>query len=300
MKRLLPALAAVLLGISATQAQPGQDGLAFLKHGVGARAIAMGEAYTAAASDPAATYYNPASLVTSPSSQILLMHKEWMADTRTEFLAAKAGFDDFALALSVNATSVSDIEIRETPGPALGTFDSRNAAIGLSAAYRIDPTVGIGITAKYLYEKILTAEAHGTGIDLGGWYMTPWDLRLAAAIGNLGSMEELDREATVLPSMVRAGATYETPIEAVDGGLTLAADFVSLSHESKSHLHMGAELNYKKTLMIRAGYQTGYETQAFSTGLGVRYEMFAVDYAFAPMKIDFGSTHTFSLLIDFP
>ena len=47
---------------SAAAAQPGSAGLTFLKFGVGARALGMGDAYSAIADDPSATYYNPASL----------------------------------------------------------------------------------------------------------------------------------------------------------------------------------------------------------------------------------------------
>jgi len=50
--------------------QVGQTGLAFLKLGVGGRALGMGEAYSAVATDPSGMYYNPASLAlaSSPSS----------------------------------------------------------------------------------------------------------------------------------------------------------------------------------------------------------------------------------------
>ena len=86
-RRISPFILGLFIMQSA-MAQVGQTGLSFLKLGVGARALGMGEAYSAVASDPTATYYNPASLSLSHNSQILFMHKEYVQDTRTEFLAA--------------------------------------------------------------------------------------------------------------------------------------------------------------------------------------------------------------------
>src|SRR5712691_8940697 len=99
-------------------AQAGSTGLSFLKLGVGGRALGMGEAYSAAASDPTAMYYNPAALSLSAVPQILLMHKEWIQGVKTEYLGAMASLNTFRFGVSLNATSVDDIELRSVPGPA--------------------------------------------------------------------------------------------------------------------------------------------------------------------------------------
>lgn len=300
MKRiLLLTVASNMLISSLMFAQAGRTGLSFLKIGVGGRALAMGEAYSAAASDPTAVYYNPAALSLSSFPQIIVMHREWIQDTKTDFLAAKTSIDKLSLAVGVNQTSVSNIEIRTTPGPSLGTFSSRNAAIGFSAAYAINPSLNIGFTGNYLYEKIYTEEATGFGANFGALYTTPWDVRLAFAVSNVGKMNELQNTASKLPTSVRVGGAYEKWLENVDGTLTAAADIVTFTGESKSHVHLGAEFDYKKTFDIRAGYQTGYDAKNVSAGVGVRYNMFRLDYAFVPFKYDLGSTHTISLGIDF-
>jgi hypothetical protein len=279
--------------------QVGQTGLAFLKLGVGARALGMGEAYSAIATDPSGMYYNPASLALASTPQLLLMHKEWIQDTKTEYIGATTNVGKVVLGISVNSTSISNIEIREVPGPAQGSFDSRNAAIGISGAYRLDSSFSIGITGKYLYEKILVNEASGLAVDLGGWYLTPWNVRLALAVNDLGSLNELEYESTKLPTTIRAGAAYEIPVPSIDGTVTAASDIVTITGENKTHLHLGAEGNYRQSLLVRLGYQTGYDARSFSTGVGFRYGLFQFDYAFVPTKFDLGSTHTFSLMIDF-
>lgn len=299
MKRLLCSIMLMILSVAPGRGQVGETGLAFLKLGVGGRSLGMGEAYSAVASDPSAMYYNPASLAINENSAVLLMHKEWIQDTRTEYIAAKAAMSNLFLGVSVNATSVNNIDIREVPGPSQGTFDAHSAAIGLTGAYRLDSSLSIGATGKYLYEKILVNEASGFGADLGATYLTPWNLRLALAVSNLGSMNTLDNEETKFPTIIRAGGAYVGRVEAIEGTVTISSDVVTVTAEHLTHLNLGGEINYRETLSIRIGYQSGYDAKSFSTGVGFRYSQFQLDYAFVPTKYDLGSTHTFSLLIEF-
>ena len=294
-----PILLWFLLANSVLAQGGGKTGLAFLKLGVGSRALAMGEAYSAIASDPSAVYYNPAALSLSDNSQLLLMHKVWIQDTRTEFIAAKTTFDKISLGIGINSTSVDNIEIRENPGPAIGTFSSQNAAIGISTSYQFSSSLSIGATGNFLYEKILVNEASGIGINAGALYLTPWNIRIGMSVGNIGSMSALDQSSSKLPTTVRFGGAYQTRIEPIDGSLTAAADIVSIAEDTAPHLHAGAELEYKQQFALRAGYQTGYDTKNFSTGVGVRYGVVRFDYAFMPVQFDLGSSHTFTVLIDF-
>src|SRR5437762_205417 len=100
-KIILLFILSFFLGTQLSHSQAGQTGLSFLKLGAGGRALGMGEAYTAIASDPSATYYNPAALSLSKTSQLLLMHKEWIQDTKTDFIAAKTSMDHFTLGVGV-------------------------------------------------------------------------------------------------------------------------------------------------------------------------------------------------------
>ena len=160
-------LLALALNISGAFAQSGQTGLSFLKLGVGARSIAMGEAHAAMATDASATYYNPAGLFGATKADIMIMHKEWFQDVRTEFIGVNIPFADYALGFGINTTNIGDIQLRTRPGPSEGTFSSHDFALGASFAMNVAPSLNAGITLKFLYEKIFVDEASGVAADIG-------------------------------------------------------------------------------------------------------------------------------------
>jgi hypothetical protein len=290
---------AVCLGASTARAQSGETGLSFLKLGVGARSVGMGEAHAAIATDASATYYNPSGLAEAEKTSILAMHKEWIQDVRTEFLGVNIPLEDFALGLSINTTSVSDIQLRTQPGPPEGTFSSHDFAGGLSIARRVIPELSLGVSFKFLYEKIFVDETSGYGVDIGALYKPPIEgLRFAAVASNVGSMGSLKAENIRLPSLLRIGSAYVHDVDALHSTLTLGADFLKVFRDSNAHLHTGVELNYEELVSFRLGYLTGYETRAFTAGVGLHRGIFRLDYGFSPQSQGLNSGHTVSVEVE--
>ncbi|HZY10256.1 MAG TPA: PorV/PorQ family protein [Bacteroidota bacterium] len=292
-------LFAILFFTATGFAQNGSVGLTFLKLGVGARALGMGEAYSPIANDPTAIHYNPATLSLSKNSQLLLMHKEWIQDTRSEFLGATTSIDEFSFGVGIYLSSVDNIEIRNIPGPALATFTSRNAAMSIAASYKVNPSLSFGLTGKYLYEKIFIDEATGYGIDMGALYQTPFDINLAIAVNNIGSMDKLREESSKLPTIVRFGGSYEMRINSLDGILTAVSEIVKFTGEDDVHGQFGVEFNYKNSFAVRTGYQSGFEAKNLSMGVGIKHDILRIDYAYVPFRYQLGSTHTISLGFEF-
>ncbi len=298
--RTLPALLCMLCCSlpAAAPAQGGATGMAFLKLGVGGRSVAMGDAGVVSSTGGAASYYNPANILEGGRPSILLMHNQWIQDIATEYLGAAVPLGDWGLAFHVNSTGIDNIEVREVPGEAAGTFNARNLSIGMSAAFRAFDDWSAGVTVKYLYEKIYVDQADGYAFDAGIRYRTPIPgLSAGAAAANLGSMAVLRTEATRLPALFRAGAAYQTPVPAFDGTLLVEADGFTLFKDPAFHLQLGAEADYRGIVFLRAGYQTGYDVRGFSAGLGARIGVLGFDYGFTPFQNDLGSSHTVSLEI---
>ncbi len=272
----------------------GNTGLAFLKLGVTSRSISLGEAVVSSSFDASSTHYNPAAMFLGAKTNLVFMHNEQVLGVRTEFLAGKFKMNKFALGFSLNNTSVDEIQIREIPGESQGQFTAQNFAFGLSVGYKVNEMISLGVTGKFLFEKIYVDNASGVAIDLGGLYVKD-KLSVGASISNLGSMSELKNESTKLPSSVRFGASYYFDLIGISSRLLIAADGYKVMDGGQFHANTGAELLYKDFLALRVGYQSGYENKSITTGLGLKYKAFNLDYAFVPYKYSLGSSHTITL-----
>ncbi len=284
------------------QAQSGGSGLSFLKIGVGARTMGMGDAGVANADMGSAMYYNPSLIADDADASVTIMHNEWVEDISTEFVGVSLPLNGWSFGLHMGLTSVGGIEVRDRPGEALGEADTRNFAGGITAAFALADGVDFGVTAKYVYEKIYVDEAGGYAFDFGV-SVRPFsegdlaNLSTGVTLANLGSMTELRTVSTKLPSLLRYGAGYRIPIESVKGGLNFAAEGLTLLEESTTHVNLGAEFNYLGMVFLRLGYRSGYDNNGVSFGGGATYSSLRFDYAFTPFSEAFGNAHTIALSI---
>jgi len=300
---LVPLLIVLLLGIhGSVSAQAGSSGMAFLKLGPSARGMAMGDAAAGWMSGAEATFYNPAGIFPEDgTSQLMLVHREWIQDTRMEHLAAALPIGDAtAFGLSVSALSVSDIEVRTRPGPAEATFTARNLLIGASYAQQFSENLRFGGTVKYLYEKILVDEAAGIAVDVGAqWDLSSPDISVGATLANLGSMGRLRDERTSLPAYLRFGTASRFDIKDLHSVARVAADLQYLFPDSRAYVNIGGEFSYDDALAVRSGYQFGSGARGYAGGIGIRYGIVQIDYAYAPLSYDLGDAHTIGVLLRF-
>lgn len=300
MKKFIILISVFFLPLAAFSQNDGaaSTGLAFLKLGAGSRSLGMGEAFSSVTDDATAFIYNPARLVTGGKGNVLLMHNFSVQDMNTDYIAAKfpAG-KKLAFGLGLFTTSVSDIEVRNAPGAAVETFDSRNLSFGLSVGYMIADNVSVGITGKMIYEKIYVDDASGLAFDLGMNYAKD-QYSLSFALSNLGSIDDLKNTGSKLPSLVRFGGSYNFKASKSISVLAAAEGFQVLSGGA-FHLHTGAEAAYKEFLFLRLGYQSGYENKNITTGIGFKYQAWSIDYAFVPHSDGFGTSNAISLGVNF-
>jgi len=285
---------------SMTSAQAGKTGLAFLKLGVGGRAVAMGEAHVALAADASATYFNPAGLAAVQRTDVMLMHKEWFQGVQTEFLAVVVPLGGIAAGLSINTTNIRDIQVRTRPGPPEANFSSHDFSLGLSLGSNIRSSFNAGVTLKFLYEKIFVEESSGAAVDLGLRYEAPIQgLTFGFTLSNLGSMGTLKDEKIKLPSLLRLGSSYVKNMRSIQSTLALAGDVVNIFQEKKAHFHTGAELTYSEIISLRFGYLSGYDTRNVTLGVGLHKDPFRIDYGLSPQSQSLSTGHTVSVGVEF-
>lgn len=299
-KKFILSFLLVIFSCAVLKAQnegPGNTGLAFLKLGAGARAISMGEAFSSVTDDATAFIYNPARLNFGSNSNIALMHNELVQDVSTDFLAAKFILSSkSALGFGIFTTAINDIEIRNIPGAAIETFDSRNLSTGISFSYKFTPEFTFGITTKYLFEKYYVDEASGLAFDFGANYAKK-NFSIALVLSNAGSVSELKNVASKVPTSLRLGTSYKFTKDKF--AFLLGLDGYKVIDGGIFHVNAGGEAGYKDFVFLRAGYQTGYENKNFTTGMGFKYKGIYFDYAFVPYSSSFGTSNTFSLGLNF-
>jgi len=279
----------------------GTTGLSFLRIDVGGRGAAMGGAHTSASEGAFSMYWNPALLARVRGYDLALMHTEWFQDIRYDYAAFAAGGGDQAVGLSVGALYMGDIEYRiDTRQDPIGHFSAGDYMVAVSYARSVQG-VHIGATLKAIHERIYHDTASGIAGDIGFAYEVVHvfpGIRLGGTIQNLGPKFRFRDVPFKLPTQLRAGISYHSPMGMRIGQLVVAAD-VTKPNDGDVRAGFGAEYDYNDRFQVRAGYRVGYDTADLTAGIGVKFKSYRVDYAFVPYQYDLGNTHRIALGVSF-
>ena len=280
----------------ATAGNTGEKGLAYLKIAVDARAVGMGEAYTAVVEDASAVYWNPAGMLKAKRSNVLFNHNEWIQDIRGEFVALSLVRQKSAWGFHLRSFNIGEIPVRVIASTdPLENTSANYFSAGISYARRIHSRFDVGATLKYLFEKIYVESATGFAVDMGVTYRSPISgLQLGFTLQNFGKMNDLRAESTDLPLVTRIGGHYRLPVFSDRISGSLASDLVYITGESVK-LHLGTEWLLWQQIALRGGFLSGYDSRSISLGIGFNRSSIRLDYGFVPFGEDLGSTHRFTL-----
>lgn len=314
MKRLflLVTISALMLfSAGTTRAQIGRDitkvgttAAQFLKIGPGARALGMGGAYTAVSDDIYSVYYNPAGIARTSGGAAAFNHSEWLADMKYDFAAASVNIEDMGvLFFSLTSYSSPEEKVRtfENPEGDGRYWDASALAIGAGYSRALTDRFSIGFHFKYIQESIWDSKASGFGLDVGTYYVTPFnDLVIGASISNFGSKMKLDGrdiqfnmdpngDATSGPNNVPAlleTDSYDIPLTFRIG---LAMDVLktrfirvktaldaSHPNDNTEYVNAGVEVAYDEMFFVRGGYKSLFlqdSEQGLTLGAGLKYEV---------------------------
>jgi hypothetical protein len=293
---------------SSNNDKSGTSVLSFLKFGPEAKALGMGEAYTAQWSAVGTSYWNPAAISGIKETQVSLTHIQWFQDVTAEYFSGMAhlGDNDFNLNLAWGKTP--GIEKRDeipTTEP-LALIDAHDMVLSLSYARSLQKKYNLGFSVKWLYEKIDISTASGLGFDVGGIW-SPFigsekplaeNLRFGAAILNLGSKMKFEQESFSLPTQYKMGISEYWEKEKWQSDFTVNLDMVK-PRDDDMKVNLGLEYGLYHNFDLRLGYQFGYNEKNVSFGLGIKFKKYAIDYAFIPYKSDLGDVHCVSLTARF-
>jgi len=296
----IAALLVVFLGWSPAPAhagKPGEAGAPFLRIGMGARASAMGEAFTGVAGDASAVFWNPAAMSPLQGTHVLLAHNEYIQTVRLEQGAITHETELGTIGLSFTGLYMDDLERRENVPTAvpLGTFSVYDLAFAAAYSRYITPNLTVGVSVKPVYQRIDDLSASGLAVDAGLYHITRMrGVTFSAVVGNIGRPMKFDQQEFALPRYVKVGGAYRRDIPRLQSHLLAAVDAM-FPNDDGVRTHWGVELDYQHRLFLRGGYKSGYDSAGATFGVGVTHRQFSLDYAFLNMSNNLGNSHRFSV-----
>jgi len=238
------------------QAKVGTAGMQFLKVGISARAVGMGEAFTAVANDASAMYYNPGGLIQLTKPQATFTLIDYPADLKFIYIGGVMPSPRTNGVIGVHLTSLfSDDMIATTPEMPYGTgrtFTASDLAAGLVYCQRLTDKFSVGISAKYLNERLADASAAGWSADVGTFYSTGWKrINIGMVIQHFGADMNFENSPFPLPINFKFGASI-VAVERASWTLLLAGEFVH-PNDNVEIYNLGAEFEYMRMFSVRFG-----------------------------------------------
>lgn len=295
----------------------------FLKIGVGAKALGMGEAFSTQASDVTSIYWNPSGLSYVENIEVLFTHYDYIADIYYDYGAVAIPFGSAGVVgLHFAYLGMPDIERTTILEPA-GTGEMVSASsfsAGLSYARLLTDRFSIGATLKMIRESLWHTHATGYAIDVGLIYRALFkNLKVGMSISNFGTGMQLDgRDLLVqhdideisegnnsninanlktdhfsLPILFRVGISANLTRDFLgleNNDLILAVDAIH-PNDNFEYLNVGTEYTYRNLLSLRAGYRQLFLNQAeggLTLGFGLQLTLFNSQFYLDYAAVDFG------------
>ena len=308
-QRLIFTFLLIALGLRSTlySAGAGTTGGSFLKLGVGARPVAMGEAFLAISDDSHAMLWNPGGISQIKYPELSVMHLQWIADITYEYVGYSMPFKNQGLGFGVTWLNVAPFDSTGGNGAPAGSAGD----IGLLGSYglSVTPELSLGATARTFMSSLADQSNFGGSLDVGLLFK-PFgrELTFALVAQNLGLQTQFETESDPLPMNIRIGTALRLYNKRQENWFNLALD-VNKSIDNRFKFNTGMEVWLFNTLALRGGYKLSeggsdfdFDDPSalanFTAGAGFRLSGGMVDYAFAPFG-ELGITHRVSLTYQF-
>ena len=290
------------------QAKVGTTGAQFLELGVSARAMGMAEAFTAAADDISAVYYNPAGLVNLYGYEAAFTLIQMPADVNYSFVGIGMPLESVGGVIGIGLFGLNSgdmIERTYEQGTYEGTgrtFQWQDYAVSASYGRYLTDRFAIGVTVKYIGQKTHDYSASGWSADVGTNYDTGFrGFKIAMSISNFGPDITFISKSAPLPINFKFGGT----IDVIDSENHLVRFAAEGSHPSDNleKYNAGLEYTFMERFTLRGGSRFNYDEDGYTLGGGIRVPFgeeneIRVDYAFQEFGV-LTEVHRFTMSLAF-
>ena len=282
---------------------------AFLRMGLGAEAIAQGDAFTARASNGFAAYYNPAGICFLEQRCFATSYSNLDLDRSLNFVGLTFPLKPTAgVAVGWINAGVKDIDGRDFDGNHYGYIDFYQNAFTFAFANRFSPFVSAGIGVKIIYdlfpnmlEDDKALKATGVGFDFGLLIKPLKTVQIGLQVRDINAKSGWDTSEywsegmskdDEFPKIYKAGVAW-IPYE----GLAAEYDLETSSNDAVEH-HFGLEytiiLQPERTFCLRTGYDYDVPTFGFGYIFTVKKFISCLDVAYVVEDIAPNDTMIFS------
>jgi tetratricopeptide (TPR) repeat protein len=267
--------------------------------GVGARAIAMGGAFSGIGDDPTVLYYNPAALRLNGYSAVTLNHIGLFSDF------SDASIDFIGVTYPTISVGALGAAFMTAGTGGIREFDRfsregdeisyRESQFILGYAFNVPwdylGKITVGSSMKVLSQRVGDYADNGMGIDVGVLYR-PNQLRgliLGCNIQDaVGAETKLVSVTEKVYRTIMVSAGYSLAFKD-NSSLSVAAQ-MDMPQKCDNDIRLGAEYSYRGTFSFRVGF----DSEQVTAGVGISWHGLQVDYGYFGRE-EAGSSHPVSL-----
>jgi hypothetical protein len=300
--------------MASARGEAGTTGAATLQRPIGARALAMAEAFTAVPGGLDSAAYNPAGLAAAKRPILESSYTHGIIEDSFGYLGYAHPLPFAVIDVGAEYYDAGSVHLTLSNGTDAIVKAEQDYVGMLGAAIPLPFDLSVGAIAKY-YRFTLAQAATATGFaaDLGAQWRSPVKgLTFGAAIQNAGPDVKFEQEGDKLPLTARAGAAFALdlnpnqtgPIKREDWMISqflFTADAIQTRGSpiaAAAGVEMAMPYGEKNRAALRGGYVLNDTAHSASFGVGLKQGHFLIDYALGVTRA-LNNTHNFSLGIEF-
>jgi len=260
-----------------TNARLSSTGFGFLKLTTNARAVAMGDAYSAVGNDISAIFYNPAGLTQMETTRAAVgSYTNWIVGSSlgTAAFAIKTGVATFGVSAVFFNSETFEETTSQNPQGTGNMVNTSDVALGFTISKQLTDKLSFGAQIRYIKEDLILIDFSTVDINFGTVFFTGYkSTRLSMALRNLGADAVVVAQDARVPTtfyLAGAGEIYGNLGDPFS--LTVSAEQAFFT-DYKARYYVGGEAWIENSFALRAGYKTGHSNESWSVGAGLKHSM---------------------------